>query len=141
MMITILATFLFQTGCATILSGRKQDIQVTSSPPNANVFVNGELKTTTPGEIILKRKGSYTLSFEKEGYEPVEINLNREINELTFLHLLSVVGVWFAVRGELQGADGHLSFLFYNTISPLIVDLFTGAAFKQNPAELYIELP
>ena len=47
---------LFQTGCATIFQGRSQVIAVTADPPEAKVFVNGKLMSTTPDNITVTRE-------------------------------------------------------------------------------------
>lgn len=58
------------SGCATIIHGTTQEIPVTSEPPGATVATTGDVKTTTPGKLELKRKTGHVLTFTKEGYKP-----------------------------------------------------------------------
>ena len=69
------------TGCAAILIGTKQTVEVTSEPPGATVTVLPE-KTTfvTPGEIELPRKRVYTLLFELACYAPATGYLDRRMS-------------------------------------------------------------
>ena len=56
------------TGCATIVHGIHQDVGISSTPSSANVRVDG-MTAVTPTTLNLKRNHSYTVTFEKEGYE------------------------------------------------------------------------
>jgi hypothetical protein len=60
------------TGCASIISGSKQEISFSSKPTAATVTIQpGDQKITTPGKIELERKnGPYRVTFNYEGYEP-----------------------------------------------------------------------
>ena len=136
----VLGTLVFQTGCATILGGRSQDIEVTSSPPGAKVFINGEQRTTTPGVISLQRRGSHILRIEREGYEPIEMKMRRSMSGWILADILygaAVFGVWFAA---LLGETGVGGIIFWNGLPPLGIDLITGAAFKQLPDKVHVEL-
>lgn len=100
------------TSCATIIHGKKQDIQVTSTPPGAVVRV-GDIATTTPGEITLDRsKPRYTLVFEKEGYKPVTVELRRGLDGWLFGNIL------------LGGIIG------------IAIDFLTGSAYKIYPGDV-----
>ena len=68
---------------------------------------------TTPAVIELKRKESnIILRFEKEGYEPVEIALNRSVDG------------WIAGNIIFGGLIG------------LAIDFLDGAAYKLSPSEV-----
>ena len=56
------------SGCATIMHGRTETISITSDPSGAVAHVGGQ-EIVTPGEITLDRNKSYTVTFEKPGYE------------------------------------------------------------------------
>jgi len=103
------------TSCATIIHGGRQDIYVTSSPSGAVVRVDGQA-TSTPGSINLERKKAlYVLVFEKEGYNPVEIELRRTVDGWLFGNIL------------LGGIIG------------LVIDFCTGAAYKITPSKVNAE--
>lgn len=56
-------------GCATVFKGGNQKIDFSSNPSGAKVYVNGQLMGTTPFEIKLESKKTYTIEFRKDGYE------------------------------------------------------------------------
>src|SRR5262245_11433044 len=59
-----LALLLLCGGCATIVQGSTQMVQVTSTPPGAHVLVLPEnASLVTPGEIDLARNQVHTLLF------------------------------------------------------------------------------
>ena len=68
----ISCVFFFQ-GCMTIIRGSSQGIPVTSAPMGAKIIVDGEEIGNTPLNLRLKRKRSYVIRIEKQGYNPVEI--------------------------------------------------------------------
>ena len=108
--LTIFILLIFAVGCAAIIHGTKQDISVNSNPSGVNVYVMGVHKATTPAVIEVSRKDSnIILRFEKDGYEPVEIALDRSIDG------------WIWGNIALGGVIG------------LVVDFATGAAYKFTP--------
>src|SRR6266487_3531334 len=56
------------TGCATIISGRTQDVGFNSVPSGADVKLNDGAQMVTPGKLTLKRSERYTATFTKEGF-------------------------------------------------------------------------
>jgi len=57
-------------------------ISITTDVAGADVAVNGEIKGKTPLSVVLDGEKTYTLSIEKEGYEPLtaELTLVRKTN-------------------------------------------------------------
>jgi len=55
-------------GCAAILKGSSDNVDFSSDPSGAKVYVNGVLRGTTPLKLKLESKGTYTIEFKKEGY-------------------------------------------------------------------------
>lgn len=105
-------------GCASIIHGSKQDIRVMSDPTGAVVRVNlNNISATTPGVLSLNRKEvGYILTFEKQGYKPVEIGLTRT----------SDGWVW-----------GNILF---GGIIGLVIDFTSGSAYKLTPEEVHAVL-
>ena len=67
-------------GCGTITTGGKQSIGLNSAPAGATVKVSktgmgAQVTNTTPATVEFERKGSYVLTFEKEGYAPQQLEL------------------------------------------------------------------
>jgi hypothetical protein len=113
----ITVSFIFTViGCATIISGRNQDLPVISNPSGARVIVNG-VQQQSPCTLVLDRKQPmYQVRVEKDGYEPVEITLRKGVNGWIWGNLL------------------------FGGIIGVIVDLCTGSVHKFTPTELEVNL-
>ena len=119
-----IALLLFLGGCATIISGKNQEIQISSTPAQAQVKVErvsgGGLVSawqgTTPATASLARKYEYLLTVSLEGYHPVEMSLESGSNGWVWGNLL------------------------FGGIIGLIIDFSNGAAKKINPGEIQIDL-
>jgi hypothetical protein len=119
MMLLVLCLGLWN--CATIVSTTSQKIQLNSNPAGANVSIQsqggGEASSvTTPAKVSLKRKSEYDLTFEKEGYQPEKATIEQNFNPLFLGNLLI---------GGLIG---------------MVVDLFSGAVFKLDPAKVEVQM-
>jgi len=65
-------------GCATIMHGTYQEIQVMSSPDEAEVWIDGANYAKTPARINLSRKDKYVLTIKKEGYKDATVKVDRK---------------------------------------------------------------
>jgi len=72
----VMSVFLFQS-CATLMSGTSMGIPVTSNPPGTKVLVDGQDMGQAPTLVKLKKKKSHTIRLEKEGYNPLEIRIEK----------------------------------------------------------------
>ncbi len=115
--IFVLVFFLLSIiGCATIVSGRMQNLPVISSPDGA-VVTMGNLRQRTPCVLHLDRRmGAYQIKIEKDGYEPVTVTLKKGVNGWVFGNLV------------------------FGGIIGLIVDVSSGAASSFRPSKVEIEL-
>jgi hypothetical protein len=80
--IFIVFIFVFN-GCAAILKGNSSNVDFSSDPSGAEIFVNGNLMGKTPLKLKLESKFTYNIEFKKTGYETK-----------TFLLTNSVSGGW-----------------------------------------------
>jgi len=112
-------------GCASIVSGTKQKIAISSTPTGAKVKIERTGATQTkvvewegeaPATVSLKRKYEYLVTASLNGYKTAEVSLEHGSNGW----------VW-----------GNLVF---GGIIGLIVDFSNGAAKKLKPNELSITL-
>lgn len=111
-------------GCATIISGKHQVVDIRSSPAAAHIKIerahNGAMLSVweglTPSSIPLERKYTYQLTVSLDGYQPIEMGLANGSNGWVWGNLL------------LGGFIG------------LIVDFSNGAAKTLEPDEIDIEL-
>ena len=92
--------------CATIFKGTTDEVSFSSDPSGAKVYINGSLLGTTPVQLELKSKNSYTIEFKKEGYEPRTVVLNNS------------VGAGWIILDVIFG------------IIPIVVDAATGSWFS-----------
>lgn len=68
------------SGCASIISGTKQEVSVNSVPSGANVKINGMNRGQTPIVLDLKRMKSHTVRIEMDGYQPYDLALSKGVN-------------------------------------------------------------
>lgn len=62
-------------GCATIIHGSSQDVNISSSPDEAEVWIDGARMGTTPTKVNLKRKSDYLVTVKKEGYKEATVKI------------------------------------------------------------------
>jgi len=66
-------------GCATITRGSKEVLVIESEPVGAKVTTSIGLTGTTPATFKVSRKGGFTVTIEKEGYQPVTVQVSSQI--------------------------------------------------------------
>ena len=84
------------SGCATIVTGSDQSIQVDSTPGNAVVTLNGTQHGTTPVKLNVQRNASEAkLQISLSGFEPKEIKLKKSTNGWVWGNILlgGIIGV------------------------------------------------
>lgn len=104
------------SGCATIINGTSQKLQVTSDPPGAVVLVDEKNTFITPVKLRLERRHDHVLVFSKEGYENQTIKL---------MHVISEVVVGNTLLG------GPIGWAF---------DIFAGTQYKLVPNPVHVDL-
>lgn len=86
------ATFTFSS-CAAIFTGTKQNIQVNSTPPGANIEVNGINQGVTPSSIELKKSnGNEVVTLKLDGYETKRFAPQAEFNPVAVINLTNLIG-------------------------------------------------
>jgi hypothetical protein len=114
-------------GCASIVSGRRADVVINSSPPDAHVSVRDKqgrtiATATTPAVVSLKRgdgffkRAQYTATIEKPGYSTAHVPIESQLNP------------WL------------LGNVLFGGIIGLAVDPYTGAMWRPTPDEINEEL-
>jgi len=105
------------SGCwATLVKGSRSDLQMTSMPQGAAVYVNGVHKGTTPLKLKLKSNENYTIEFKKVGYETATRNVS------------SSIGAGWVILDVVFG------------LVPVIVDAVTGSWYKLDQENLNVTL-
>ena len=117
-----------QSGCATIISGQHQNIQVLSEPIGANAcaYIGSDLRNiikteqtqcvVTPGTFKLRRDDNQIIQIDKEGFHKEYINLTSGWNGVILGNVV--------VGGIVGGA----------------IDIGTGAAYQLYPNKINVNL-
>jgi hypothetical protein len=154
----LLFALLFSTGCATVINGRYQSLQVDSYPSGARIDVDcGEVARaagSTPGKVTLQRGAKHcVLILSKDGYESQQIELRRErsraaeANKVMAVPVALVSAVVAAMAGEaILNDDGALAAggfeagMEAGAAPGRQFDKHTGAAYKWVPGDLFVTL-
>jgi hypothetical protein len=115
--LVLVSLLLIQSGCATIVSGKTQDVMIRSNPPGATVKIDEIVSGTTPMVANLIRKKRHAISISKSGYQEVSHATTRGFNG------------WY------------LGNLIFGGIIGLIVDPISGAMYDVEPGEINVTLP
>jgi hypothetical protein len=120
--------FLF-SGCATLASGTWDRIRLGTTPSGAKVTdESGAHLTTTPGYITIKRRETPKLTFSKEGYEDVNVQLTRKINKKSHISLLyTALGVYVSRDGGSGSGENYIPLFLIHGACSYVIDLLTGA--------------
>ncbi|MDH5715681.1 MAG: PEGA domain-containing protein [Candidatus Aminicenantes bacterium] len=94
------------SGCATVFKGTSNNVNFSSDPSAAKVYVNGFLMGTTPVKLKLESKKVYQIEFKKEGFETKTFTITNH------------VGVGWVILDIVLG------------LVPVIVDAATGAWYE-----------
>ncbi|MGM0635674.1 MAG: PEGA domain-containing protein [Bacteroidota bacterium] len=106
-------SILLLTSCATMVSGSRQKVGISSNPTLARVYLNGVEVGKTPIQKNLKRNQEYVLTLKIEGYKTYSTVIQRKFNAR------------------------YLGNLFFPGPIGLIIDPITGAMYKLQPFEIY----
>lgn len=114
---------LLAPGCASVVSGRRADVAINSTPSNAVVSVRDNQGSEvavvrTPAVVSLKRGAGflkpacYTATIEKPGYRLAQVDISPRLNP------------WLLGNVVIGGVPG------------LILDPYTGAMWNLTPSEI-----
>jgi len=103
-------------GCATIIHGSSQDINISSSPDEAEVWIDGARMGTTPTKVTLKRKNDYLVTVKKEGYKEATVKIEGSTS------------AWI------------IGNIVFGGIIGCTIDLITGGAYDLSPERVDISL-
>lgn len=103
-------------GCASIISGRTQEVSFASNPEGVTVTVNGRILGKTPLTINLQKQSGQSLVFSKDGYKMLSMELETSVDG------------WFWGNILLGGVIGSTT------------DGITGAVHKYAPSQYMVTL-
>lgn len=105
------------TGCGSIIHGSRQTVSFETIPPGARAKLQNGMSFTTPHTAELRRAEDYTVTIEKDGYEPEWITIRRDFNALA-----TILGnILWIVPG-------------------VIVDVLVGGAWTLDPEHINVQL-
>lgn len=103
------------TSCATIFTGTRQNVTISSTEPETEVYVNNAFKGKTPAKFKVNKKGKdEIITIKKEGFISQDLKPQKGFNAVAILNLLNPIA-WG-------------------------IDLLTGAVNRVAPNEYMIKL-
>jgi hypothetical protein len=108
------------SGCATVTRSSYERFIVETEPEGAKVKLTSGESCITPCNLLKKRNKSFSCQVEKDGYQPVEINVEAK------------------VAGA--GAAGFVGNAAIGGVIGAGIDIYSGAALGLYPNPLIIEL-
>jgi hypothetical protein len=95
------------SGCASILKGTSQDVFLVSEPSKAEIYVDGQLRGTTPLELELETDETYVVEYRMDGYTTQTFNISNSIGAgwiildvvcgLVPVAVDAVTGAWYSL--------------------------------------------
>jgi len=101
-LVTAIAVLLATAGCATLFNDGQRTVAFSSTPTEAEIWINGTRRGVTPFSLDLNNHRDHTVMFRKEGHQDV-------VCEIT-----ATVGAGWVILDVLGG------------LIPVIVDAATG---------------
>jgi hypothetical protein len=95
-------------GCATIVHGTTERVQIDSTPPGAEVAVDDSQHLVTPSAVNLARGSAHKLVFHKPGYQDTTENLTSGFSGWILGNVLAGGVVGMAIDAS-DGAGHKLS--------------------------------
>jgi hypothetical protein len=106
----------FFAGCASVLSGPSQSIEINSNIPGIGVYKQGQYLGSTPLKIELQRQSRLTLTLERKGFVSRTLTLKTRTNG----------NVWWNLPFTVFGLTG------------ISTDYGSGAVYEYSPHRFYV---
>ena len=147
MLAAFAALVALSTSCAVLFSGTTQAVPVTSQPARAEVLVDGVSKGFTPLVLELERGRDHTVVVRlgmqqrsvvlRSGTQtvPVVLDLVPVVVSAGVVGTLAANGFFVHVLPDLEFVGWGL---VATTLTPLLVDFGTGAAYQLTPGEVVV---
>ena len=100
------------SGCGTIIKGGKQDIEIRTPAPDAEVTVKSfkgrDVYQGPPGRVQLAREDSYTVTVTAPGYRERKVTITKSMSGWVFGNLIWVIPILWGVGVAVDAASGGL---------------------------------
>ena len=103
-----MAAVLLLTGCATLFTGKSQEVTFRSEPEGATVTVTGKILGRTPLTTMIPKDKNQVLTFELDGYKPFTTQLSTQL-EGWFWGNIVIGGFFGSTTDSATGAMHHYS--------------------------------
>lgn len=90
-------------GCASWWHGDHQSVRLFSTPNGTTVVVDNKIHTMTAGTVNLSRFEDHTAVFEKEGYEPLTVKIERQMSGIVWWNFWCLIFVYQCVSLDREG--------------------------------------
>ena len=116
--VTVLGAAL--AGCATITRGTTDHVQLQSNPSEARATTSMGQSCETPCTLTVARKDEFTVSFQKDGYEPQHVDVKTRVSG--------------------AGAAGFAGNILLGGVIGMGADAATGATLEHVPNPVRVDL-
>lgn len=130
----ILVANLLATGCASITRGTKDELQVVSDPPGAQVTLSNGQTGKTPVTFTLPRKKGVVVEVSKPGYEPQTVIVSSKFAGAGGAALAGNVLVGGLIGAGIDGLSGATLSLKPNPVSVALVPVAPPDSGEAEPA-------
>ena len=147
--VALSATVVAGAGCATLVRGPNETLDIVTSPPGAKVTLSTGQQCISPCSFEVRRRGDVTVAVERENCVGQERTVRSRMDAIGLTSLIGApftAFVPFLVIAESGYFDDDKDFdeydNTYNLIWALLVagDLATGAVYSHTPNPLYVSL-
>ena len=121
-LISLLLISFFLHGCATMMQGSMQQINVGSAPAGATVVVDGFQRLRTPTVLELSRKESHRLEISLEGYHSETVDITKVDSGMVAGNLLIGCLVGYAIDQSSGAAFRLVPEVVQVTLRPVIAE-------------------
>ncbi|MFD2285704.1 PEGA domain-containing protein [Pedobacter petrophilus] len=91
--VVAVSTTLMFSSCATIFTGTRQNVQINTSPPAADIEVDGIKVGITPMAVSLKKGFTgQTVTLKLDGYETKMFQPTTDFNAVAVLNFIGLIG-------------------------------------------------
>lgn len=146
----VAATAFVLSGCATIIRGTQQNVDLDSVPKGSAVLINGKEVATTPCTVTVRRNHEYILQIKRRGFETKTFLIgNTNSNEASTYKIGSsvnlgymlgdigsglILGTTAAIASEIAATNGNKTsstvwgiLVPFGYAGPAVIDAATGA--------------
>jgi Short C-terminal domain/PEGA domain len=68
------------SGCATIMHGTTQDIEIRTDPAGADILVDGRQQFKSPALVTMRRKDDHTVEISRQGYQKERVDIRGDMS-------------------------------------------------------------